>query len=222
MRWGCVCAGRNEALAQIIDLIRQRLDRRSDDMIPPGPSCNPGDDPPRFRIPIRRSQTGKDIHNLKWDEEILHYFHIPASMLPEVRTSSEVYGSSDRSLTGTEIPIAAPSLPAHVPISRLFWLPKNTRLESGLSSGGSILPSHRVEHDPVEIWSSQFSVMTEAMSKLGVSGTDIAGIGITNQIRRSIRSAVRLHCQTIAGYTGSPVFLFHTIVVSLWFVIPKK
>ncbi len=47
-----------------------------------------------------------DIHNLKWDEEILHYFHIPASMLPEVRTSSEVYGSSDCSLTGTEIPIA--------------------------------------------------------------------------------------------------------------------
>ena len=38
-----------------------------------------------------------------------------------------------------------------------------------------------VEHDPVEIWSSQFSVMTEAMSKLGVSGSDIAGIGITNQ-----------------------------------------
>ncbi len=47
-----------------------------------------------------------DIHKLQWDEEILHYFHIPASMLPEVRTSSEVYGTSDRSLTGTEIPIA--------------------------------------------------------------------------------------------------------------------
>lgn len=43
-----------------------------------------------------------------------------------------------------------------------------------------------VEHNPVEIWSSQFSVMTEAMSKLGVSGEDIAGIGITNQRETTI------------------------------------
>lgn len=43
-----------------------------------------------------------------------------------------------------------------------------------------------VEHDPVEIWSSQFSVMTEAMSKLGVSGADIAAIGITNQRETTI------------------------------------
>ena len=27
-----------------------------------------------------------------------------------------------------------------------------------------------VEHDAMEIWSSQFSVMTEAMSKVGISG----------------------------------------------------
>ena len=43
-----------------------------------------------------------------------------------------------------------------------------------------------VEHDPVEIWSSQFSVMTEAMSKLGVSGVEIAAIGITNQRETTI------------------------------------
>ena len=43
-----------------------------------------------------------------------------------------------------------------------------------------------VEHDPVEIWSSQFSVMMEAMSKLGVSGSDIAAIGITNQRETTI------------------------------------
>ncbi|MBP3703378.1 MAG: glycerol kinase GlpK [Lachnospiraceae bacterium] len=43
-----------------------------------------------------------------------------------------------------------------------------------------------VEHDPVEIWSSQFSVMTEAMSKLGVSGAEIAAIGITNQRETTI------------------------------------
>lgn len=38
-----------------------------------------------------------------------------------------------------------------------------------------------VEHDPIEIWSSQKSVITEATAKLGVDITDIAAIGITNQ-----------------------------------------
>lgn len=47
-----------------------------------------------------------DIHKLEWDPEILDYFHIPASLLPEVRPSSEIYGYSDKSLTGTGIPIA--------------------------------------------------------------------------------------------------------------------
>lgn len=47
-----------------------------------------------------------DIHKLQWDSEILNYFHIPASMLPEVKSSSEVYGTSDKALTGFEIPIA--------------------------------------------------------------------------------------------------------------------
>src|SRR5699024_822962 len=36
----------------------------------------------------------------------------------------------------------------------------------------------------------------------------------------SQNSDVLLHCHTIALYTGSPVSLFHIIVVSLWFVIP--
>lgn len=47
-----------------------------------------------------------DIHKLKWDPEILDYFHIPDSLLPEVRPSSEIYGYSDKSLTGTGIPVA--------------------------------------------------------------------------------------------------------------------
>ena len=38
-----------------------------------------------------------------------------------------------------------------------------------------------VEHDPQEIWSSESSVISQAMAQLGVSGKDIAGIGITNQ-----------------------------------------
>lgn len=43
-----------------------------------------------------------------------------------------------------------------------------------------------VEHDPRDIWSSQLSVMTEAMSKIGVTAQDIASIGITNQRETTI------------------------------------
>ena len=38
-----------------------------------------------------------------------------------------------------------------------------------------------VEHDPMAIYSSQYSVMTEVIAKSGVSVRDIAAIGITNQ-----------------------------------------
>ena len=47
-----------------------------------------------------------DIHNLKWDEELLAYFDIPKSMLPEVKPSSFVYGYTDPLVLGGEIPIA--------------------------------------------------------------------------------------------------------------------
>lgn len=43
-----------------------------------------------------------------------------------------------------------------------------------------------VEHDPMEIWSSQISVATEAMSKIGADATDVAAIGITNQRETTI------------------------------------
>lgn len=38
-----------------------------------------------------------------------------------------------------------------------------------------------VEHDPMELYASQYGVMMEAIAKSGVSVGDIAGIGITNQ-----------------------------------------
>lgn len=47
-----------------------------------------------------------NIKDLKWDEKILADFGIPASVLPEVKPSSEVYGSTDPSMFGVEIPIA--------------------------------------------------------------------------------------------------------------------
>lgn len=43
-----------------------------------------------------------------------------------------------------------------------------------------------VEQDPMEIWSSQISVATEAMAKLGAGAEDIAAIGITNQRETTI------------------------------------
>ena len=36
----------------------------------------------------------------------------------------------------------------------------------------------------------------------------------------STRGAVRRHCQTMALYTGRPVFLSHRMVVSRWLVMP--
>ena len=43
-----------------------------------------------------------------------------------------------------------------------------------------------VEHDPMEIWSSQLAVAIEAMAKKGIKAQDIAGIGITNQRETTI------------------------------------
>jgi len=43
-----------------------------------------------------------------------------------------------------------------------------------------------VEHDPMEIWSSQLTVATEAIVKAGLTPGDIAAIGITNQRETTI------------------------------------
>lgn len=47
-----------------------------------------------------------NIHTQQWDNELLQLFDIPASVLPEVRSSSEVYGYTQSILTAQEIPIA--------------------------------------------------------------------------------------------------------------------
>ena len=43
-----------------------------------------------------------------------------------------------------------------------------------------------VEHDPIEIWSSQRAVVAEAMAKINIQNKDIAAIGITNQRETTI------------------------------------
>ena len=47
-----------------------------------------------------------NIHSLEWDTELLSLFNIPASMLPEVRSSSELYGVTGKIVPGSAIPIA--------------------------------------------------------------------------------------------------------------------
>ncbi len=43
-----------------------------------------------------------------------------------------------------------------------------------------------VEHDPIEIYSSQYGVLNEALARSGVPASEIAGIGITNQRETTI------------------------------------
>lgn len=47
-----------------------------------------------------------NIINQKWDDEILEILDIPSSILPEVKSSSEVYGESGTTLFASKIPIA--------------------------------------------------------------------------------------------------------------------
>lgn len=48
-----------------------------------------------------------NIHDLKWDEEILDLLNIPASLLPEVHSSSEIYGyTAGYTFFGLQVPIA--------------------------------------------------------------------------------------------------------------------
>src|SRR5262249_17434128 len=47
-----------------------------------------------------------DIHTQLWDDELLRLFGVPASMLPAVRPSSEVYGAVSNALGIEGVPIA--------------------------------------------------------------------------------------------------------------------
>ncbi|NLY79272.1 MAG: glycerol kinase GlpK [Lysinibacillus sp.] len=48
-----------------------------------------------------------NIYDLRWDEELLDILNVPASMLPKVRPSSEIYGNvSKKHFFGVEVPIA--------------------------------------------------------------------------------------------------------------------
>ena len=46
-----------------------------------------------------------NIHTLEWDKELLELFDIPMSMMPEVKSSSEVYGHTKGTIFACEVPI---------------------------------------------------------------------------------------------------------------------
>ena len=54
-----------------------------------------------------------------------------------------------------------------------------------------------VEHNPMEIWSSEAAVIAEAITRLGINGKDLAAIGITNQRETTI---------VWDAETGAPVY----------------
>lgn len=47
-----------------------------------------------------------NIHTLQWDKELLEIFDVPPALLPEIRSSSEVYGYTQNILSAHNIPIA--------------------------------------------------------------------------------------------------------------------
>ncbi len=47
-----------------------------------------------------------NIHTLQWDGELEKIFDIPGNMLPQIRSSSEIYGNTQNILTAHNIPIA--------------------------------------------------------------------------------------------------------------------
>jgi glycerol kinase len=46
-----------------------------------------------------------NIHSLTWDDDLLKLFNIPSAILPEVKSSSEVYGETEEILTAARIPV---------------------------------------------------------------------------------------------------------------------
>lgn len=47
-----------------------------------------------------------NIHTMQWDDELLKILNIPADMLPEVRSSSEIYGHTEQLFTAQEVPVS--------------------------------------------------------------------------------------------------------------------
>ena len=80
---------------------------------------------------------------------------------------------------------------------------------------GQIYPREGwVEHDPMAIWSTQYSVMTEVIARSGVSVGDIAAIGITNQRETTVvwdRATGRPICNAVVWQCRRTAALCETL-----------
>ena len=47
-----------------------------------------------------------NIHTMQWDDDLLKVFGIPASMLPEVKSSSEIYCHTQRIISAAQVPVS--------------------------------------------------------------------------------------------------------------------
>ncbi len=80
-----------------------------------------------------------------------------------------------------------------------------------------------VEHDPMDIWSSQYGVMMEVVAKSGVSPRDIVAVGITNQREttvvwdkntgKPVYNAIVWQCRRTAKYVDEIVRQGHGAVI---------
>ena len=80
-----------------------------------------------------------------------------------------------------------------------------------------------VEHDPMDIWSSQYGVMMEVVAKSGVSARDIVAVGITNQRETTIvwdkntgkpvYNAIVWQCRRTAKYVDEIVRQGHGAII---------
>ncbi|MCX8020662.1 MAG: glycerol kinase GlpK [Chitinophagaceae bacterium] len=91
-----------------------------------------------------------NIHTLQWDEELLQLFGIPAAVLPEVKNSIGIFGYTDASLLGSEIPIAAVAGDQQAALfGQLCWEPGMVKNTYGtgcfmlMNTGSQPVPSGR-------------------------------------------------------------------------------
>ncbi|MSR39238.1 MAG: glycerol kinase [Planctomycetes bacterium] len=91
-----------------------------------------------------------NIHTLQWDDELLRLLDVPRAMLPEVRSSSEVYGHTEPALFGAAVPIAGDAGDQQAALfGQACFAPGSAKNTYGtgcfmlLNTGNKPVPSHK-------------------------------------------------------------------------------
>ena len=91
-----------------------------------------------------------NIHTLQWDDELLRLLDVPRAMLPEVRSSSEVYGHTEPALFGAAVPIAGDAGDQQAALfGQACFAPGSAKNTDGtgcfmlLNTGNKPVPSHK-------------------------------------------------------------------------------